>query len=132
MRWDTANQSNSLLQTYKALAKLRRSSSFPAESAPTPLFTDDANGTLGYARIGKSSTVVVLLNRSDNERQIDFTPPAGLRLALSRHYQNVLTHQPVARQADGRISLTLAPKAAAVLLATEGSSSSTTLNHPRG
>lgn len=132
MRWDLATPDNALLSTYKKLAHLRRSASFLADSAPTPLFADDAHGTLAYARTSKQGALVVVINRSPSVQSIDFSPPAALRPALARHYRNVLTGQPVSRRADGKFSLTLRPKEAAVLLSTSGPSSTATSIRARG
>jgi len=124
MRWDTANDANSMLRHYRRLIELRRESKALRHGEPVRLMANDETGAIAFGRVHDGDTAITMLNVSPRARSISV--PLTSDLARAGVYRNRLTDDrgPIAVR-NNTISLTLAPMTAAVLLPAKASSRST-------
>lgn len=114
MRWDLATPQNDFLALYRRLVKTRRESRVLQSGDPHPIFTDDAQGTLAYARVLGNDFALVALNRSSQTREVA-VPLAGFPARRST-FTNALTGETLKVSPNGHLLVSLPPKAAAVLI----------------
>lgn len=114
MRWDLATSQNDFLALYRRLVKLRRENRALQSGDPHPMFSDDAQGTLAYARVLDNDFALVAVNRSAEVREVSI-PLAGFPTRHST-YTDALTGRTVKVGADRHLLISLPPKAAAVLI----------------
>lgn len=115
MRWDIANDRNSMLHFYRALIRARNGSRALQSGAPVVLSTNDSDGTLAYARVLSDDLAVVAANRSSS--------PRTLRLTLgqmgSRSFVDALSGKKF-RATKGAVTVNLPAESAAVLVPAGG------------
>lgn len=114
MQWELANPQNDFLNLYRRLVKLRRQNRALQSGDPYPLFTDDAQGTLAYARVLGSEFALVAVNRSNEPREVA-VPLAGFPARRST-FTDALTGRTLKVSARGELLVSLPAKAAAVLI----------------
>jgi cyclomaltodextrinase len=125
MAWSQATAQNPVLQFYKKLIRLRKSSRALQTGDPRVLYADDSKSTFAYSRELDDDLAIVAINRSDSPQTISFQLPEmapytamareGLIDALSGHRISANGHE---------LTLLLAPKSADVLLPSPGHVSS--------
>jgi cyclomaltodextrinase / maltogenic alpha-amylase / neopullulanase len=113
MRWDLATADNPMLKHYRALIKARNGSRALQSGDPHILHTDDAKGTLAYARVMDDESAIVAVNRSRQAQTIsipvkDIPVPPRLRDALTGRTFSI--------SADGTWTVSLAALESVVLL----------------
>jgi glycosidase len=116
MVWSEANDANPVLEFYKKLIRIRKSSSALQSGDPRILQTNDANSTFAYARELDDDLAVVAVNRSSSAQtifvQLPETAPYSTALrqgfldALSGRRFSVTGHE---------LTLSLAAKSAVIL-----------------
>jgi glycosidase len=114
MRWDLATPQNDFLALYRRLVKTRRESRVLQSGDPHPLFADDVQGTLAYARVLDKDFALVALNRSGETREVA-VPLAGLPARRSM-FTDALTGKTLRVSPKGHLLVSLPPKSAAVLI----------------
>ncbi len=115
MRWDLAKAGNPFLARYRLLAAMRRSSRALQSGDPLPILTDDAAGTLAFARLDPVSgdVALVAVNRSDAPRRVAISVPAAARRVAA--WDDPISGRRVSPTGD-QVILTIPAKEGAILL----------------
>jgi glycosidase len=77
MVWSAATNENPFLQEYRALATLRRLSPALQSGDPSLIEANDADRTLVFRRGDENQQVIVVVNRSNVERNVAFAAPGA-------------------------------------------------------
>ncbi len=118
MRWDLARAENPMLAHYKKLISLRRRHPVLQSGDPVVLSSDDAKQVAVYGRELGPDTAIVALNRSNQQQQVAISvagKPAFVK-SLARYRDGLAQSKVQANPRGQKLTVTLAPKSAAVLL----------------
>lgn len=117
MRWDLAeNKENEMLRFYKRLIAIRNASPALQSGGPEMLSSDDAAGTLSYARVlSDTEAAAVAVNRSGEERTVRVALPAALRRS-GGIVEGLSGRNVPVKPSDTHLSLTLPARSATILL----------------
>lgn len=116
MEWQRLRVDNPFLVHYKKLLALRSKSAALRTGEPVRLHTDDANGTLAFARIERSEVAIIAANRSGKSQTISIPlKPLDVEVQKLGEFEDGLGDAPVRRSGD-QLVITLSPRSAAVLL----------------
>lgn len=115
MRWDLATASNPFLRRYRLLARARNASRALGSGDPMPLMTDDAAGTLAFARLDPISgdSALVAVNRSGEPRTLTISLPDPLRKVSV--WEDAISGRSL-EPAGGKVIIRLPAKEGAILL----------------
>ena len=115
MRWDLATATNPFLVRYRLLAKARKASRALQSGDPVPLATDDAAGTLAFARLDPVTDDAALcaVNRSGESRTLTISlPPACRKIAV---WEDAVSGRRLT-PTGGKVIIQLPAKEGAILL----------------
>jgi cyclomaltodextrinase / maltogenic alpha-amylase / neopullulanase len=116
MNWGKATPNNPMLEHYRRLVAARNASKALKVGDPVVLATDDAQGTLAFARTMDRELAVVAVNRSDSRRSKTIQLPANLRGSARGEFRDALTDRTYRFDSSGRCRIELPPKSSVVLL----------------
>ncbi len=116
MEWNRATDDNAFLKHYRMLGRLRNSTPVLHSGEPVPLASDDAAGTLAYARVEGDAVALVAVNRSKEARTVT-VPLNAVPAAQSLRFESRLgVAQPT--RVGSSLRLSLPPQSAEVLTPT--------------
>ncbi len=121
MEWRKETPGNAILQHYKKLIALRKANPALQSGDATMLMTDDAHGTLAFARTLGKDFALVAVNRSREPRTVTIplgaiSDAARTRLRSGKGLADALTGTRTTVGADDTLTVTLAPLTGAVLV----------------